>query len=255
MIGRITRVPLREVWKHEAKDFTKWLEDNIDQLNETTGLGLIEAKREQSAGDFYVDLVAEDEEGHTVVIENQLGKSDNDHLGKILTYMTSMEADRAIWIVGEPRPEHVRAITWLNESADASFFMLKAEAARIGESAPALLLTLIVGPSEESRVVGETKKDLAERHSLRMDFWIGLLDRAKERTKLHANISPGHYYYIGTGAGKSGLSYVYAIMKNEALVELYIDKGKESEEENKEIFNRLFENKNEIENAFGGSLE
>ena len=31
-IGKLERVPLREVWKHEALDFTKWLEGNIDVL-------------------------------------------------------------------------------------------------------------------------------------------------------------------------------------------------------------------------------
>jgi hypothetical protein len=38
MIGKIQRVPLREVWKHEALDFTKWLEDNIDVLNDVLDL-------------------------------------------------------------------------------------------------------------------------------------------------------------------------------------------------------------------------
>ena len=33
MIGRIERVPLRDLWKHEAYDFTTWLQDNIDILN------------------------------------------------------------------------------------------------------------------------------------------------------------------------------------------------------------------------------
>jgi len=43
----------------------------------------------------------------------------------------------------------VRAISWLNESSPADFYLLKIEGVRIGGSAPAPLLTLIVGPSEE----------------------------------------------------------------------------------------------------------
>ena len=31
-IGKIRRVKLTEVWKHEAHDFTTWLEDNTDPL-------------------------------------------------------------------------------------------------------------------------------------------------------------------------------------------------------------------------------
>jgi hypothetical protein len=58
MIGKIQRVPLREVWKHEALDLTKWLQDNIEVLNEPLDLSLSNAEREQSAGEFNVDLVA-----------------------------------------------------------------------------------------------------------------------------------------------------------------------------------------------------
>jgi len=34
MIGKLQRVSIREVWKHEALDFTTWLRDNIDILND-----------------------------------------------------------------------------------------------------------------------------------------------------------------------------------------------------------------------------
>ena len=74
MIGKIVRLPLREVWKHEAFDFTTWLVDNIDVLSEALDLPLQDAKREQTVGDFSVDLVAEDDDGRPVVIENQLEK-------------------------------------------------------------------------------------------------------------------------------------------------------------------------------------
>src|SRR5215211_5236021 len=167
MIGRIQRVPLREVWKHEALDFTTWLEKNLDIRNDALEISLSSAKREQAAGNFSVDLLAEDESGSFVVIENQLGKSDHDHLGKLLTYLVAFEAKMAIWIVSEPRPEHVSTITWLNESSPASFYLLKAEAVKIGDSLPALLPTLVVGPSEEGRKVGEAKKEQTEVHSVR----------------------------------------------------------------------------------------
>lgn len=102
-------------------------------VNEALGLSLVGVERERSAGDFSVDLVAEDESsGNPVVIENQLEKSDHDHLGKLLTYLVAMGADTAIWIVSEPRPEHVSTISWLNESSSASFYLLKVEAVKIG---------------------------------------------------------------------------------------------------------------------------
>jgi len=111
MIGKLKRVPLREVWRHEALDFTKWLQDNIDVLNDVLNLSLSSAEREQPAGSFNVDIVAEDDSGNPVIIENQLGKSDHDHIGKIITYLVALDAKIAIWIVADHRPEHVRAVT------------------------------------------------------------------------------------------------------------------------------------------------
>ena len=40
-IGKLERVPLREVWEHEAYDFTQWLQDNIEVLNDALGLTLV----------------------------------------------------------------------------------------------------------------------------------------------------------------------------------------------------------------------
>ncbi len=255
MIGRIERLPLREVWKHEALDFTTWLENSIDVLNEILDLNLVNAEREKAAGTFSVDLVAEDDTGNPVVIENQLEKSNHDHLGKLITYLTAIGARTAIWIVSDPRPEHVTAISWLNESSSASFYLVKVEAIKIGESEPAPLLTLIVGPSEEGREVGKTKKEMAERYKIRHRFWSQLLECAKSQTKLHANISPSEHNWIGTSAGKKGLLLNYSVTKHETSVELYIDRGKESEEENQQVFDKFVESKEAIEETFGDSLE
>jgi hypothetical protein len=255
MIGKIQRVALRDVWKHEATDFTKWLQDNIDILSEATNLNLYNPESEQAAGAFSVDLVAEDESGNPVIIENQLEKSDHDHLGKILTYLVAMAAKTAIWIVADPRPEHVSAITWLNESSSAKFYLLKLEAIMIGESAPAPLLTVIVGPSKESQDVGRTKHEIAERYEIRERFWSQLLELAKKKTKLHANISPTQHNWLGTSSGKRGLGFNYALRKNDVQVELYIDRGKEQDKENKDIFDKLFNHRDEIEKSFGEPLE
>jgi len=254
MIGKIERLPLRSVWKHEANDFTVWLEDNLEELNDILDFNLSNVEREKAAGDFSVDLVAEDDSGSTVVIENQLEKSNHDHLGKIITYLTCLEARAAIWIVSDPRPEHVAAISWLNESTSASFYLIKVEAVKIGESDPAPLLTPIVAPSEEGRKIGETKKERAERYVIRRRFWQQLLDYARTKTKLHANISPSGYGWIGTGAGISGLAYNYTVKKHETIVEIYIDRGKDNDEENKRIFDELAQNKEAIEAVFSEPL-
>lgn len=254
MIGKITRVPLRSVWKHEAYNLTQWLQENIDVLNDVIDLNLMNPETEQSAGSFSVDIVAEDENGNPVVIENQLEKSDHDHLGKLITYLVAMGSKTAIWIVSDPRPEHIAAVTWLNESSAVDFYMLKIEAIKIGESEPAPLLTAIVEPSVEGKEIGKTKKEMAERYIIREKFWSQLLETSRQKTKLHANISPTQHSWLGTGAGKQGLAFNYSVRKHETQIELYIDRGKEKAEENKNIFDELYKNKETIEEVFGESL-
>ena len=256
MIQKIERIPIRDAFKHEALDFTRWLEQNIDVLNDVLDRTLANAEREQAAGDFSVDLVAEDDSGTKVIIENQLSRSDHDHLGKLITYLAMQEAKTAIWIVSDPRPEHVSAVTWLNESGLADFYLIKLEVIRIGDSSPAPLLTLIVGPSESTKAAGKAKQEFSERYELRHQFWAGLLEYAKSKTKLHVGVSPGRQNWMGTGAGRSGLSLNYVVWEHTAAAELYIDRGKDADEENKAIFDALIAKRAEIEAAFGpGSYE
>ncbi len=252
-ISKITRVPLRTVWRHEAHDFTRWLEDNTDVLNEVLDFNLVSAEREKPAGDFNVDLVGEDEDGRTVVIENQLEKSDHGHLGQVLTYLAALDAKAAVWIVARPRAEHIKAITWLNEATSTPFYLVQVEAIRIGDSPPAPLLTRIVGPSVEARAAGAAKQNLSERHETRHRFWTQLLELAKGKSKLHARISPGPYNWVGASSGIRGLNWNYAVRQHETQVELYIDRG--DADENATLFERLLADRESMEEAFGAELE
>jgi hypothetical protein len=254
LIGKLERVPLREVWAHEAYDFTQWLEQNIDVVNEALDLEIVSVDREQAAGKFSIDLVGEDQAGRKLIIENQLEKSDHDHLWKLITYITAMQANAAIWIVKEPRPEHVAAIGWLNQSLDADFYMVKVEAVRIGESPAAPLLTLISGPSQEAKDVGMARKEFAERYAIRNRWWTQLIERSKAKSKLHSHITPGDYSWIGVSSGFRGLNFNYTVTRDQRTAELYIDRGKGAEYENRALFDQLSNHKLEIETAFGGTL-
>lgn len=252
-IGKLERVPLREVWRHEAYDFTSWLQHNVDVLNDAMDLNIVSLERERAAGSFSIDLVGEDEFGGTIIIENQLEKSNHDHLGKVITYLTAMDARTAMWIVSDPRPEHVAAITWLNESSSADFYMAKMEAVRIGTSPAAPLFTVIVGPSEEGKQIGRAKKELADRHSERQAWWAHLLSMPE--AKLHAHLSPSLANWISVSSGVRGLGFNYIVTQTSSVAELYIDQSKESDEVNKAIFDQLAAHRQEIDDAFGGELE
>ena len=201
---------------------------------------------------FSVDLVAEGNDGSSIIIENQLEKSDHDHLGKLITYLTAMQASVAVWIVADPRPEHVAAMNWLNEFSGADFYLLKIEAIRIGSSPPAPLLTVIVGPSEEGKSIGRSKKEMSERHHTRYQWWSQLV-RHPNATH-HRHISPRYYSWMGLASGVRGGSFNYTVTKKDSAAEFYIDRGRDMGHENLHIFDHLCAQKDHIESVFRGPL-
>ncbi len=60
---------VREVWKSEPRNFTRWLADNIDFLNEKLDFSLNVVETEKQIGSFNVDIYCEDEHGERVIID------------------------------------------------------------------------------------------------------------------------------------------------------------------------------------------
>ena len=255
IISRLDYVNIREIWQHEALDFSTWLAENIDYLNEKLGFTLNVLETEKQIGSFNVDIYCEDEQGNSVIIENQLEKTDHSHLGQILTYAVGVEAKSIIWISPEPRIEHVEVIEWLNEvtPVDIRWYLIKLEAVKIGDSPVAPLFSIVVGPSQEIKATGKEKKDVAERHQKRSRFWEGLLEVLNKKTNLFRNISPSRDNWLAAGTGTGGVYYQIIIRMNNATIQLAIDKSKAGEL-NKRIFDYLYEKKDEIEKSFGEEI-
>ena len=92
-LGRLQRVAdPREVWTLEAGDFTPWLAGNLDVLAEELGLVLTTVATEVPVGSFYLDIQAETDDGRTVIVENQLARTDHGHLGQLVVYASGLEA-------------------------------------------------------------------------------------------------------------------------------------------------------------------
>lgn len=261
MVAKIERVPLRDAYPHEANDFTRWLEENIDILGEVIDRDIdvdsVEREKKTAESTFSVDLVVSDKDGSSIIIENQLEKSDHDHLGKLITYLTAMQARTAVWIVADPRPEHVKAMNWLNESSNADFYLLKIETIRIGDSELALLPTLIVGPSEEVKSVARSRQKMSERdrerYQKRYEWWSQLIEHPD--AKEHGHLSPSKYSWLSRGSGVRGISFMYTVSMGESSAGIKIDLGKDMDRENLRIFDRLHAKKDQIEKAFGDGLD
>lgn len=112
-LGKLAKVDLRDVWKHEASDFSKWLaeKENLDLLSDEIGIDISLIQTEANVGKFNVDILAEEENtGRKIIIENQLEPTNHDHLGKLITYASGFDAEIIIWIVKDVRDEHKQAI-------------------------------------------------------------------------------------------------------------------------------------------------
>jgi hypothetical protein len=100
--------------------------------------------------------------------------------------------------------------------------------------------------------VGSDSTQSPNRLAVRKDYWQQLLPELKN-TSLFSNVNPSRAYWLSAGAGVAGITYTMQIALTFVRVELTISSS--SKELNKRYFRRLLENRKDIENAFGGSLE
>jgi hypothetical protein len=251
----LEKVNLREIWKHEAHNFTQWLalEDNISLLLDEIGVTAENIVTEDSAGKFNVDITADEVgTGKKIVIENQLEKTDHSHLGQLLTYASSFDACIIVWVVAEVREEHKRAIEWFNEHMhdEISFFLVRTEVYRIGNSEPAVKFNVVVEPNTWSKILrmkGTTEKRITDTMINHLNFWEGFKDySSKTDTKLRITRTPRSQHWYDISIGKSGvnLSLTRNTRDKNVGAEIWIG-------DSQNIYNKLFENKDLFESTMG----
>ena len=255
--GSLEEVEVRHLWKHEQYDFSNWLArpESIERLNDVLGLTLTDVKKEVFVGAYRCDLVAKDETtGTKVIIENQLEASNHDHLGKIITYASGLDAKVIVWIVTQAREEHRSAIEWLNNNTgnDIGFFLIELHAYRIGDSLPAPKFEIIEKPngfikySKENSDNNEINKSQSER----LTFWTRFNETvvAKGKPFNIRNATTDHWYTVAIGTSEACVSINLVNKLSRVTVEIYIA-------DNKNLFDYLAERKDEIENALGFPME
>lgn len=256
-LGRIQEVPLREVWDNEATSFTPWLLQNEDVLSELLGIDITLERREESVGRFSLDLIGRNnDDGSTVIVENQLEGTDHSHLGQLLTYAGGLDAHTIIWVASEFRDEHRAALDWLNRvtGEDTHFFGVVVRAVRIGDSVAAPDLSLAVEPNDFGKVVkaGTESKWMEERGSKYQEFWAQLMERLGDGYPEFKSRKAPTRQYIGLPTKYSACHRGIAFGRSSLKVELYL--GASDAEVNSARFEALYDRKSEIESLFGESL-
>ena len=225
-LGTMQKVELREVWRDEAADLTPWLAKNLELLSDSLGLGEdLEVKgTEKRVGSYRADLVCEGI-GGTVVVENQLGASDHDHLGKLITYGAGVKARTVVWIAGRIRDEHRAALDWLNEtSEDTDFFGVELEVWRIDNSRSAPRLNLVAKPNDWSREVVRTP-ELSPMKEVQLRYWQAFRGVLLSRPGPARPQKPRPDSYSLVAIGRSGFHLAAATNSQSSWIraELYFD--------------------------------
>ena len=252
-LGKLQEVDIRKLWSHEQYDFSEWLSkpENLEQLNEVIGLTLSEVEKEVYVGAYRCDLVGVDETtGDKVIIENQLEASNHDHLGKIITYASGLDAKVVVWIVKEAREEHRSAIEWLNNNTSdkLNFFLIEIHAYQIGDSLCAPKFEIVEKPNgfiknaKGQSGSGEYNKGQSDK----IEFWTRFNEILIERGKPFNVRKPttDHWYDIAIGTSDAHVSLTIVNREHVVGVELYIP-------DNKEIFEKLYLQKEEIDEKLG----
>ena len=255
-IGKLKEVDIRNLWKHEQYDFSEWLSqsENIKLLDDVLGLTLTDITKEAYVGSYRCDIFAKDESsGIKVIIENQLEASNHDHLGKIITYASGLDAEVIVWIVKQAKEEHRSAIEWLNNNTNSNinFFLIELHAYTIENSIPAPFFEVIEKPNEfikNSKINGE-QDNLNKSQSERLEFWNRfneiLIDRGKPFNVRKATTD--HWYDVSLGTSEAHVSINLVNKESVVCIDLYIN-------DNKELFDSLYLKKDIIENDLGFKL-
>lgn len=98
----------------------------------------------------------------------------------------------------------------------------------------------------------EVQESLKNRHLVRLKFWEQFINASNQVNQLFSNNSPSKESWIGKGIGMSGVNINLAMSNNYCRSEIIFNRG--SQEENKELYDFIYQMKDKIENDFGGQL-
>ena len=247
-------VPVKQIWIHEAHEFTPWLAKNLPLLGQALGMELELVQQEAGVGRYNVDILADDaKSGAAVVIENQLEWTNHSHLGQILTYAGWHDARTLIWIAPHFYEEHCAALDWLNRwtSEEIEIFGVELHTTEKGDSEANLEFVPVVFPESWSRAE-DSKPVQVNLQSIQLrKFFQPLVDVLREKGFTNKKTAAAVRYHPFP-SGLPDISY-YASIENDGRAWVYIPGGAA----NNPILDALREDKykQKIENELNISSE
>lgn len=169
---------------------------------------------------------------------------------------------RVVFIAANFRREVTATVLWLREhQIDAR--CIKAIPYRFGEELFLDIQQVIPTPEAADYMIRMAQKETEEKsaigvqrrsHQLRLAFWEKALEAMRERgLSLFANISPSKDHWLSAGTGISGCVYNLIFSKDEARVEISLQRANKTE--NKWLFDQLYSERDGLERDFGAALD
>ena len=256
-LATIERVDIRGVWSNEANDFTPWLAEHLSELGEALGLGLELQSVEAPVGGYSLDILARDERGRQVIIENQLEATDHSHLGQLLTYAAGYDANVVVWIARDFRDEHREALDLLNRRTDdkSEFFGVVVEVWKIDDSRPAPHFRIVSAPNDwrKQSINSRRQGSVSEKGEQYRKFWQPLLERLNREDGWNVRTdNTASWFTAGSGIAEVWRNMSFYVRNREAAVELSLQTP--NKDWNKSFFDLLKESQGEIEAELGTDL-
>ncbi len=211
-IGKLKNLNVRELWSHEAADFTPWLaeDENLASLGSALGIELELENTEVAVGPYSADIIARDSgTGKYVVIENQLEKTNHDHLGKSITYAAVLDASAIVWVAPNFTEEHQKALNWLNDhtSDELGFYGVRLELWQIDDSRPSVRFEIVSRPIDIVRqaTISKSSGELTETKKLQLEFWTAFSAELKNESAIPSVQSPRPQYWFDVPLGRTGI--------------------------------------------------
>jgi hypothetical protein len=170
-------------------------------------------------------------------------------------------SQRVIFIAANFRKEVTATALWLLGSGiRIQCYTVKPYS--FGEELLLDIRQIIPTPEAEEYMIGITSKETEEkqahlaqrgRYNRRMEFWKQLFDQMRnEGVTLFQNVSPGKGNWLAAGSGASGCPFV--LIYNQKIVQVQVEMNTGDKSTNKAIFDKLYSQRAQIEEAFGAEL-
>jgi hypothetical protein len=262
-----------------AEEFGDWVDSNrrIDLLclDKDASLVVVELKRTEDGGHMELQAIRYAAMVSSMTFD-QLIAAHARHLGGADAQQRAEVAllDFLEWETASPLTGVVRimllsanfsvelttAVIWLNKQGlDVTCFRLKPH--RLGSEVLIDIQQIIPLPEAAEYEVKlreqrqETQRVVSARGQIFRRFWAQLIEQSRGRTEVVTGRSTTTAHWLTGSMGRQGFAPTFSMKQFDSRAELYIDLGKGAEQRTTVAFEALLAQREQIESAFGGSLE